>query len=284
MDIVYLNGQFIDKKDATISIMDRGFLFGDSIYEVVPAFHGKLMGGLLHFKRLQNSLKNIFIDCPFTDYKQFQSIACELLKKNKLDTKNCGLYFQITRGASHERRHHIPKNCQPTVVAFCMKVHPYSKHELENGFKAITHHDERHDRNFIKSTTLLTNIMLYEKALQNGAIEAILLRDGNVLECTQSNLFIVKNGIIKTPALCDTILAGVTRSLILQFAEEHAIKTQQTHISEQELSDADEIWITGSLKEICPIVTLNDKPVGDGKVGPMWHKINDFYQHLKETL
>ena len=282
MNIVYFNGHFIQKQDATISIMDRGFLFGDSIYEVVPIHNGKLIGGRQHFKRMQASLDALLLDCPFTDYAEFISICQQLLSENNLSGQNCALYFQITRGAEEFRFHRIPQDINPTIVAFCMAFKPKSIAELEKGFKAITHNDLRRDTNYIKSNSLLTNVMLFEKGRELGALETILLRNGKVLECTSSNLFIVKDNVIKTPPLSATILAGVTRSLILEFAHEQEITAIETDISEDELDNADEIWVTGSTKEICPIVQLNDNPVGEGSVGPMWHRINTLYQQFKE--
>lgn len=283
MDIVYLNGEFIPKQNATISIMDRGFLFGDSIYEVIPVHNGKLIGGQQHFTRLQHSLDALLMDCPFADYAAFTTICQQLLTKNKLTSNNCALYFQISRGAEEFRTHRIPQGLTPTVVAFCMDAKPKSTAELERGFKAITHYDLRRDTNHIKSTSLITNVMLFEKGREQGALETILLRDGNVLECTSSNLFIVKDDIIKTPPLSDIILAGVTRSLILEFAAAQGITAVETEISEDELNNADEIWVTGSVKEICPIVQLNDHAVGSGTVGPMWRRMNALYQQFKEV-
>lgn len=283
MDTVYLNGHFLPKEHATISVMDRGFLFGDSIYEVIPVHNGKLIGGHQHFDRLQRSLSNIRIDCPFTDYNAFHDVCITLLKDNGLLDNECSLYFQISRGAEEERAHRIPDNIKPTIVGFCMRTQPKPQADLKKGFKAITHHDLRHDRNFIKSTTLLTNVVLYEKAREQGALETILIRGDYVMECTSSNLFIVKDGIIKTPPLAETILAGVTRSLILEFAHQQHIPAEETPITSAELMNADEIWVTGSIKEICPIIQLNDKPVGNGIVGPMWHKINTLYQQFKEA-
>lgn len=282
MNTVYLNGTFIPKQNATISIMDRGFLFGDSIYEVIPVHHGKLIGGPQHFERMQHSLQALVLECPFANYAEFFDICQKLLVENNLVGNNCALYFQISRGAEEFRLHRVPRDIKPTVVAFCMEFKPKSLAELTQGFKAITHHDLRRDTNYIKSTSLLTNVMLYEKGREHGALETILLRNGIVFECTSSNLFIVKDNIIKTPPLSAIILAGVTRSLILEFAAEQGITALETEISEAELHNADEIWVTGSTKEICPIVQLDDHPVGNGRVGPMWQRINTLYQQFKE--
>lgn len=281
METVYLNGSFIPKQEATISIMDRGFLFGDSIYEVIPVHAKKLIGGHQHYERMLQSLHALMITSPFADYDAFKTVCHELIKRNNEHT--CSLYIQITRGAEAQRQHRIPQGLQQTVVAFCMPFKPKSQAELQKGFKAITHNDTRREPNFIKSNTLITNVMLYEKGREQGALETILIRNGNVLECTSSNLFIVKDGIIKTPPLTTTILAGVTRSLILEFAKQAGITAVETDISETELLTADEIWVTGSTKEICPIIQLNDQLVGNGKVGPMWTHMNALYQQFKET-
>lgn len=283
MDIVYLNGEYKPKQSATISIMDRGFLFGDSIYEVIPVYQGNLTGGHEHFERMQKSLAAIFIDCPFKNYAEFKNTCITLLNKNNLNNSDCAIYFQISRGNEMQRKHRIPKNITPTVVGFCKPAERYDETTLNKGFCAITHQDTRRDNNHIKSTALLTNVLIFEEARNQDCIEAILLRSGNVLECTSSNLFIVKDSTLITPTLSDYILAGVTRSLILRFAQEQNIPTQETIVSEIMLRDADEIWVTGSTKEICPIVQLDNKPVGDGNVGPMWQRFHKLYQQFKES-
>ncbi len=283
MDTVYLNGTYKHKQDATISIMDRGFLFGDSIYEVIPAHLGKLVGGPEHFDRMQKSLAAIFIDCPFKDYAELEKICQTLIEKNQLQNCDCAIYFQISRGSEMQRMHRIPTDITPTIVAFCIPAKSYNKKTLQQGFKAITHDDTRRHNNYIKSTTLLTNVLLYEKAREQDCIEAILLRNGNVQECTSSNLFIVKDGKLFTPTLSDYILAGVTRSLIIKFAKDHQIPVAETIVTDSALREADEIWVTGSTKEICPIIQLDNKPVGNGHVGPMWQRFYVLYQQFKEA-
>ena len=284
MDIVYLNGKYIEKKNATVSIMDRGFLFGDSVYEVIPAYNNKLVGGEEHFARLQQSLAAICMDTPFENFTALKTIAHALLTKNQLTSTYCGLYIQITRGEEEHRNHRIPEALPLTVVMFCMPATLKTHSELSKGFKAITHHDTRREENFIKSTALVSNVMLLHKAREVGAVETILLRNNEVLECTASNLFIVSDGILMTPPLSEFILAGVTRSLILKFANDNDIKTKECIITEDMLNNADEIWVTGSIKEIYPIITLNNHSVGDGKVGPAWQTLYKLYQTYKEVI
>lgn len=282
MDIVYLNGEYRPKAQATISVMDRGFLFGDSIYEVIPLHNGKLIGCKAHFERMQRSLAALKLPCPFPDYDAFKTICMTLIDKNNApDTGS--LYFQVSRGAEEHRQHRIPADTPPTVVGFISPTHHKTQATLETGFKAVTHTDLRRDDNYIKSTALMSNVSLYDKAVEKGAVETILLRNGYVMECTASNLFIVKNNILMTPPLSDFILAGVTRSIVLELARQHQVQTLEIDISHALLRSADEIWVTGSVKEICPIVQLDDQPVGTGQVGPYWRRFYQYYQDYKES-
>lgn len=283
MDIVYLNGEYRPKAEATISVMDRGFLFGDSIYEVIPVHQGKLIGCNPHFERMQRSLAALKISCPFNSFSDFKQICHTLIEKNNSHHQQYALYFQISRGQEEHRQHRLPTDIEPTVVGFITPTHSKTLEVLENGFKAVTHTDMRREDNFIKSTALVSNVALYDKAVTQGAIETILLRNGYVMECTSSNLFIVKNNILMTPPLSDFILAGVTRSIVLELAQQHHVQTLEIDISDALLRNADEIWVTGSVKEICPVIQLDDQPVGDGKVGPYWHDFYRYYQDYKEA-
>lgn len=278
--IVYLNGQYIPKEQATISIMDRGFLFGDGIYEVIPSFDGQLFGFDEHMERLEQSLAAIHMKPPLSR-DSWKKICQTLLEKNNNKTGTHNLYLQITRGADDSRDHAIPHHLTPTVVAFCTHSKAKSTNQLDQGFHAITLDDTRRKENYIKAITLLPNILLYEKARQAGAIEALLVRNKNVLECTSSNFFIVKDNTLYTPPLNKHILGGVTRHLILEVAKENNIAYRETHITMAMLHNADEVWVTGSSKGICPITTLDDKIVGAGKAGPMWHIVHEEY--VKKT-
>lgn len=280
MGIVYLNGQYLPQENAKVSIMDRGFLFGDAIYEVVPAYNGLLLGFDEHMQRMRNSLSAIYMQ-PVYDDATWHDICQQLLQRNNKLNGNHGIYIQITRGEADHRSHAIPKDLKPNIVAFCIAAKNLPKEEAAKGFSAITLDDTRRKENYVKATNLLPNILLYEQARRAGAIEAILTRDEKVLECTSSNIFLVKNGEIYTPPLGDPILSGVTRGIILKLAAENNIKTHEINISKAMLLDADEIWVTGSSKEICPITSLDNHIVGNGQVGPVWHKIRELYDTKK---
>ncbi|MCX7125330.1 MAG: aminotransferase class IV, partial [Gammaproteobacteria bacterium] len=192
MTIVYLNGQFLPQEKATVSIMDRGFLFGDGVYEVIPVFEGKFFGFEKHIARLEKSLQAMKIKNPHIA-EEWKSIFTTLLIQNEKTTGNCGVYCQITRGADTTRSHTFPDNLKPTVVAFITALKTTPLDQLEKGFSAITLDDTRRHDCYIKATNLLPNILYLQKAKSVGAIEAILIRNGEVLECTSSNVFIVKN-------------------------------------------------------------------------------------------
>lgn len=281
MPIVYLNGNYVAQEDATISVMDRGFLFGDSIYDVVPSYNGHLVGGQAHYDRLVNSLNAVLMTVPF-DFATMQTIMLTLLEKNNAAQGNASIYLQITRGADTLRGHALPKHISQTIVAFVQPPLKHTKTSLEKGFKAITREDNRKKDNYVKSTALIDIVLLYEQALSAGALEAILIRNDMITECTSSNLFIVKDGTLYTPKLHAGILPGITRQLILAFARDQNMPTQEIDLPKAMLLDADEIWVTGSRKEICPIIELDGKTVGTGEVGPLWHRVYDWYDHFKQ--
>ncbi len=283
MNIIYLNGEFIPQEQATISIMDRGFLFADSIYEVIPIFDGKMLGVDEHLARLDRSLNAINIKPPLSA-AQWKQVFHDLLEKNATGNSSLNIYLQITRGTDTTRNHAIPTNLQPTFLAFCTPAKAKNAEQLQQGFKAITLTDTRRLECYIKSTALLANVLLFEQAQKAGAVEAILIRDGYVTEGTSSNLFIVSNSEIFTPQLTPMILGGVTRDLLLQLAKKDQIPTHETAISESMLLSADEIWVTGSSKEIVPITQLNDNQVGNGQAGPLWQRIQALYHDYKNRL
>lgn len=279
MSIVYLNGNFMPQASATISVMDRGFLFADSIYEVIPLFAGKLLGIDAHLIRFEQSLAAIYMEPPLTA-EQWRGVIDELLVANKVDQDH-NIYLQVTRGAGDHRDHSIPSDLEPTVFACLTPAKSITKAIASKGFSAITLEDSRRRDCYIKATSLLPNVLLYEQARRQGAFEAILVRNSLVSEGTSSNVFIVKDEVLITPPLNEYILGGVTRDLVLAIAREHHIAYREAEILETELYTADEIWVTGSSKEICPIVTLNQSPVGTGLVGPIWHRVRDHYEQYK---
>jgi D-alanine transaminase len=275
MNIVFLNGEFINKSKASISIMDRGFLFGDGVYEVIPYANNNSIGLEPHLLRLEKSLQAIQINSPYSA-QEWKEILQKLIKHNTNLEPDFSIYIQITRGQTEFRAHAFPEKVQPTVVAFCTP--PKKQQANYDNFKAITLKDERHYPCHIKSTNLLANLLAYNKALQQQAVEAILHDGKNITEGTSSSVFIVKDHKITSPPLSDRILPGITRSIIIEIINNNNLNFTEQIISLEELNAADEIWICSSTKPIYPISTLNDKTVGLGKPGPMWRKIIGLYQ------
>jgi len=275
---VYLNGQYLPLKQAKISVCDRGFLFGDGIYEVIKAYHGKPFGLHAHLKRLSESLSAIHLPLSMSA-KDWEHIIESLIAKNPISPQQV-IYLQVTRGADHPARNHrLPSGTiTPTVFiqTFPFKQHSLSK--IQKGFKAVTAEDTRRLQCHIKAINLLPNILLMQQAYEAGAIEIILLRQGKAIEGASSNLFIVESGTIITPPLKPYMLGGITRHMILDLAKTHGIPYAERTITQSALQHADEIWITSSLREIFPITQLDGKPVGNGHVGKFWHKIHALYQ------
>ena len=274
--IVYLNGEFLPLGEARVSVMDRGFLFGDGVYEVVPAFNENIFRLKEHLSRLRISLSAIGMENPCTDGK-WEELLLELIRKNP-PAGNKSIYIQITRGVG-EREHRSTERLKPTVFAMCR---PVIARNTDQGVTAITHVDIRWDYCHIKAISLLPSVMLKMRAYQrDGSYEAILLRDGMVTEGAASNVFVVKDDAVLTPVNDNKLLSGITRDLILELLQKHRVEVRETAITEQALRDADEIWITSSVMEIAPVIQLDGKPVGAGRPGKMWKKINDWYQEFK---
>ena len=282
MPVIYLNGQFIPQEKAMVSIMDRGFLFGDGIYEVVPVFKGKFFQCDAHLARLDRSLNAIQIKNPHT-ITEWKTIFRDLLAQNKIVSGDHSLYCQVTRGADTTRNHLFSDQLTPTVVAFLLPVKKTSSAELEAGYAAVTSEDDRRLDCFIKAIDLLPAILRLQKTKNAGAFEAILIRNNEVTECISSNVFIVKNNVAITPPVSRYILKGITRDLIIMLAQKNNIPIEEKTITPDMLKTADEIWVTGSTKELAPIVLLDNKPVGTGKAGPLWHKMKALYEHYKDT-
>ena len=276
--IVYLNGQYLPLDQAQISVMDRGFLFGDGIYEVIPCYFGNLFHFQAHLDRLIASLEGI---CMVNPYSAEQWL--EIFKPLMDVSKNQYIYLQITRGVAPKRDHAFPENIQPTIFAMCSDILPFAG--LETGVKAITLDESRWQFCNIKSINLLANILLRQQAVEQECAEAILVnRDGLVTEGAASNVFAVINGELVTPPKSNSILAGITRDVILELAEKNNIPHREDSISLDALKTATEIWVTSSTREIIPIVELDGQRVADGKVGAVWHKVNIIFQAYKQSL
>jgi D-alanine transaminase len=273
---VYLNGSYQPLNEAKISVLDRGFLFGDGIYEVIPSYYGHLFHFQEHLKRLENSLSAIRLPNPHTA-EQWLEILTPLLDPHQ----NQYIYLQITRGVAGKRDHAFPENTAPTVFAMCSNIVPFEGRDT--GVKAVSMDDSRWKLCSVKAITLLANILLRQEAIDAGCAEAILIKDGFVTEGAASNVFAVINGILTTPPKDKGILPGITRDVILDIAQKHNIPSREAAISLKDLEAASEIWITSSTREIIPVVELDAKPVADGKPGAVFQTMNQLFQDYKQS-
>ncbi|ORU90299.1 MAG: D-amino acid aminotransferase [Cycloclasticus sp. symbiont of Poecilosclerida sp. M] len=278
---VYLSGQFEPLSEAKISVLDRGFLFADGVYEVIPAYGGKLFRLQQHLDRLNNNLTAIRMNAVMSD-AQWAEILKKLLAPQTLDDQ--AVYIQITRGAGANRDHQLPEQYTPTVFAMCQAIPVGSVDKTAQGVSAITLDDIRWDWCHIKSVSLLGNILLKQQAADQSCTEAILIRQGFTTEGSASNVFIVKNNQLITPPKSHHLLPGITRDLVLEISQSKGINCIEKEISEEELTRADEIWLTSSTREIMPVTKLNNRPVGDGNPGAIWQKASQYYAEFKQQL
>lgn len=274
---VYLNGQYVPQDEAKISVMDRGFLFGDGVYEVIPCYLGHLFHFQAHIDRLTASLAGIRMENPYTTEQWL-----ELFKPLIDERENQYIYVQITRGVAPKRDHAFPDNVTPSVFAVCNNIAPFAG--LETGVKAITADDSRWKFCNIKAIALLAHLLHRQEAVDEGCAEAILIKDGIVTEGAASNVFAVIDGVLVTPLKDNRILAGITRDVILELAIKHNIAHCERDISLAELTTATEIWVTSSTREIIPVVELDGTAVADGQVGAVWHTMNTLFQAYKQSL
>jgi len=273
--IVYLNGEFLPLAQAKVSVLDRGFLFGDGVYEVVPVYGGKPFRLAEHLERLGSSLAGIRMVPPLSE-SQWSEIFERLIQ----GADDQSIYLQITRGVGPKRDHAFPKDVAPTVFAMCTPIAPIPA----SGVRAITVPDIRWQWCHIKAITLLANVLQRQQAVDEGCAEAILVREGFAIEGAASNLFAVVDGVLLTPPKGHEILPGITRDLVVELAQAHAIPLQERGIRVEELKRAEEIWVTSSTREVLPIIELDGEKVGQGEPGPLWARMNGLYQQRKEQL
>tara|TARA_R110002074_G_scaffold54746_1_gene136319 strand:+ start:21842 stop:22714 length:873 start_codon:yes stop_codon:yes gene_type:complete len=279
--VVFLNGEFVPLTEAKISVLDRGFLFADGVYEVIPAYGGKLFRLQQHLDRL-NSCLNAIRMAPVMSDQEWTAVLTKLIEPHAQSDQS--VYIQVTRGAGVNRDHQLPALYRPTTFAMCQAIVNDSLDLIAKGIKAITLDDIRWDWCHIKSIALLGNILLKQQASDQHCTDAILLRDGFATEGSASNLFIVKNKQLITPPKSHNLLPGVTRDLVLELAINEGVNCIEREISEQQLFNADEIWLTSSTKEIMPVIELNRQAVGNGRPGELWQQISNRYSDFKKQL
>ncbi len=278
---VYLNGEFLPLEQARVSVMDRGFLFGDGVYEVIPAYGGKPFRLEEHLARLDNSLAEIRMGPPL-DHAGWTVILGRLTAQ--FPGRDQSLYLQVTRGPADERNHVIPATVTPTLFAMTSLLTPPPADIEARGIAAITLDDIRWRLCHIKAITLLANVLLKEDARERGATEAILVRDGFATEGAASNLFLVEGESIATPPKSRHLLPGITRDLVLELARDGGLTCREEAIAADRLAGADEIWMTSSTREIMPVVLLDGKRVGNGVPGRMFRAIDSLYARYKQGI
>ncbi len=282
MSTVYLNGDYLPMSEARISPMDRGFLFGDGIYEVIPSYDGALVGFSAHLARMQNGLDAIEIPLR-VDPVQWREIAEQLSARN--GGGNLGIYFHVSRGADSKRHHAYPEGISPTVFAFAYDIPPAPVPDKDavSPFSVATAEDMRWQRCNIKSTSLLGNVIHYQQGHAHGQDETILYnRHGELTEAAACNVFIVKDGVVATPLLDEQKLPGITRQLLLEILRrDGSITVQERVVTLEELRAADEVWLSSSSKDIVPVVAIDGRPVGDGSIGDVWLAAQTLYSAHK---
>ena len=277
---VFLNGEFMPMEEARVPVLDRGFIFGDGIYELVPVYSRTPFRLEGHLARMERSLSEVKITNPYSR-AEWTKIIEQMIDRQSFDDQ--GVYWQITRGVA-KRDHAFPKNVRPTVFMMSNPLVNPSKEVVENGGKAVSAQDFRWQRCDLKTISLIGNCMLRQLSAEEGAVETILFRDGKLTEASASNAYIVKNGVIATPPKDNLILPGITLDVVFDIVKRANLPMEVREIAEAEVFGADEVWVTSSSKEIVAIVDLDGKTIGTGKPGPVFRKAWQLYQDFKSEV
>jgi len=280
VQIVYLNGVFLPLEDARVPVLDRGFIFGDGVYEVIPVYSRHPFRLAEHLQRLQHSLDGIRLANPHPD-AEWRELVREMIERSAGEDQY--LYLHITRGVAR-RDHAFPQDTPPTVFMMSSPLAPAAQALREHGVAAITAPDNRWLRCDIKAISLLPNVLLRQLAVDAGAAETVLLRDGFLSEGAASNIFVVKDGVLLAPPKGHLMLPGITYDVVLELAAAHGMPARVAPVAESTLRSADEIWLTSSTREVQAITRLDGSPVGAGEPGPLFRKMDQFYQDYKATV
>ncbi len=281
-DPVYFNGQFLPLSEAHVSPLDRGFLYGDGVYEIIPVYSRRTFRIDEHLKRLEATLAGIKLRNPL-DLAGWKAVVEKLVAAAPWEDQS--VYLQVTRGADNKRDHAFPPaSVATTSFAFSSPMLTPSAELRASGVAAITVPDQRWARCDLKVISLLANILARQQAVEEGCAEALLIRDGFLKEGAASNIFVVKNGVLLAPPKTHLMLPGITYDVVLELAESYGQPLEIREIQETELRSADEVWMTSSTKEVLAITTLDGQPVGKGKPGPVGEKMWQWYQDFKNTV
>ncbi len=281
MSEVYLNGDFVALERASVSVLDRGFLFGDGVYEVIPSYGGYFLGLDRHLDRLDDSLFAIRLESPLSR-SQWQAIVRRLIGSPPAADQY--VYLQVTRGAPSERDHLCPSGVTPTVFAMARPIKLRPPEVSAQGVACVTRQDPRWSRCEIKAISLLAAVLMRREAQDEEALETIMIRDGQVTEGSSTNVFVISGDTITTPAKGHLILSGITRELALSLARTAGMRFSEGPVSAEDLRRADEIWLSSSTREVLPVTRLDGEPVGPGTPGPLWRRMDALYQDYKARV
>jgi D-alanine transaminase len=276
---VFLNGEFLPLEQARVPVLDRGFIFGDGIYEVVPVYAGRAFRWPQHLARLKRSLAKIRIDNPHDD-AGWTNLVADLVSRHPWTDQF--VYLQITRGVAR-RDHAFPKGIAPTVFGMSSELVPVPAAQRDNGIVAVTLTDERWLHCDIKSTSLLGNVLARQAAVDAQAIECVMFRDGFLTEGSSSNVWIVRHGTVFGPPRDNHILEGIRVGLMDELCASSGIALETRPVLREEVLAATEVMVSSATKEIVPVTLLDGKPVGTGRPGPVYQALHQAYQAAKRA-
>ena len=279
-EIVYLNGEFMPLDQARVPVLDRGFIFGDGVYEVIQAYSRRPFRLPEHLARLRHSLDAVRIDHPLAD-AEWTRLVDEIIARHPGEDQS--IYLQVTRGVAR-RDHAFPKDSRPTVFMMSGPLVTPGPEKVEHGVSCVTTTDFRWLRCDVKSVSLLGNCLLRQHAVDAGAEEVVLFRDGYLTEASASNVFAVKGGTLLAPPKNHLVLPGITYDVVLELATACKVPVEVREIAEREVRDADELWLTSSTKEVLAITALDEKLVGGGKPGAVFKVVHRAFQEFKRRV
>jgi D-alanine transaminase len=281
LPICYLNGNYLPLAEARVSPLDRAFLFGDAVYEVLPVYASRPFRVREHLDRLNRSLASIRMSAPLS-HADWAQLCQELIARNS--ARDAYLYLQVTRGAEFGRNHAWPEDLKPTLFAYVTALEPVSPSFLEQGVSAVTAADTRWARRDIKSTALLANILLKKLSADAGAFETIMLENGELTEGSSTTVHVVKGGVIHTPPNGHHILPGTTRDVVTELAARLSVRCESGRVAEAMLRAADEIWLAFATRGVLPVTTLDGAAVGGGMPGPIFKRMSAAFADYTREL
>lgn len=279
-EIAYLNGEFLPLDQARVPVLDRGFIFGDGVYEVIPVYSRRPFRLPEHLRRLQHSLDAVRLANPMTE-SEWTGLIGEIVQRNAGEDQS--VYLQVTRGVAR-RDHAFPRDVRPTVFLMSGPLSTPPAEQVENGVSCVSATDFRWLKCDVKSVSLLGNCLLRQAAADAGAVEVVLFRDGYLTEASSSNVFVVRDGKLLAPPKNHLILPGITYDVVLELAASIGLPVELREIAESEVRSADEIWLTSSTKEVIAVTRLDEKPVGSGRPGEVFKVVHQAYQEFKRKV